>query len=119
MSRREYTEETKGAVMAALLTGQSVSSVARQYQIPKGTVNGWKRQAGAVATQKEGIGDALLGYVADAIATLRAQLRVCADENWLRRQPASEIAVLHGVLADKTIRLLEGIADSAQDREDV
>lgn len=42
--RNEYSEETKAAVMAALLTGQSVSSLSREYGIPKGTVSGWKNR---------------------------------------------------------------------------
>jgi transposase-like protein len=37
-----YDESTKAAVMGALLAGQSISSVAREYQIPKGTVSEWK-----------------------------------------------------------------------------
>lgn len=111
---REYSDETKGAVMAALLAGQSVSSVAREYNVPKGTVSGWRRQAG-VATQKGEIGELLLGYVHAALDTLTKQMHVFSDEAWLKRQPASEVAVLHGVIADKTIRLLEGLADSAAD----
>ena len=120
---REYTDETKGAVMAALLTGQSVSSVAREYSVPKGTVSGWKRQSGVagVATQKAEpgqIGALLLAYVYAALDTLTKQMHVFSDEKWLKLQSASEVAVLHGVLADKTIRLLEGLADNAADGEE-
>jgi transposase-like protein len=37
-----YSEEIKAAVMAALLTGQSVSEVAKEYKIPEGTIYSWK-----------------------------------------------------------------------------
>lgn len=115
----QHSEETKGAVMAALLTGQSVSSLAREYQIPKGTVSGWKRQAfeqGVVspATQKrQRIGELIIEYVEAALIALKAQVEAVGNERYITKQDASELAVLHGVIADKAIRILEGIA--AQD----
>lgn len=118
---REYTDETKGAVMAALLAGQSVSSVARDYEIPKGTVAYWNATVQRIPTQKgdvADIGEQLLAYVRAALDTLRKQMSVFGDETWLKRQTASEVAVLHGVLADKTIRLLEGLADNAADDQE-
>ena len=42
--RTTYDDTIKAAVMAALLAGQSINSVAKEYQIPKGTVSGWRRQ---------------------------------------------------------------------------
>lgn len=110
---RSYSEETKAAVMASLLTGQSVSSVAREYKIPKGTVSDWKRQAegvGSEPTQKREIGALLLDYLHTNLRTLKKQSETFADEKWLKLQSASELAVLHGVIADKTIRLLEALA---------
>lgn len=117
--RREYDEATKAAVMAALLAGQSVSSVAKEYNIPKGTVSGWRNQAmngvAAISTQKrEEIGDALLGYLNAAIRTLHLQVEVFGDQDWLKRQEANQLAVLHGVIADKSIRLLEALADNEE-----
>ena len=102
--------------MAALLTGQSVSSVAREYSIPKGTVSGWKRQAqgvAGVATQKkERIGELIIEYVEAALDSLRSQVEAVGNEKYINKQSASELAVLHGVIADKAIRILEGIAES-------
>lgn len=46
--------------------------------------------------------------------TLREQVKVFRDPNWLKQQSASEAAVLHGVIADKQIRLLEALADDAE-----
>lgn len=116
--------------MAALLTGQSVSSLAREYKIPKGTISGWKERAhnvvagvATVATPddpkknppKGDIGALLLDYLQAALRTLKSQVEVFGDREWLKKQPASEVAVLHGVIADKTVRLLEGIAESAEE----
>ena len=117
MTQRSYSDETKAAAMAALLQGQSVSSVARDYQIPKGTVSNWKRQAADQAagvrperTQKERIGELLVEYLNTNLETLRVQAEHFADPEWLKKQGASELAVLHGVMTDKAVRLLEAMA---------
>lgn len=109
---RSYEPEVKAAVMASLLSGQSVNAVAREYDIPKGTVSSWKRRAGLavgdVTTQKKDmIGDLLIEYLTANIQALKAQAVQFADLSWLSKQSASEVAVLHGVMTDKAIRLLE------------
>lgn len=113
--RREYSEETKAAVMAALLTGQSVSAAAKQYKIPRGTVAMWSAQLGREQTdpntKKARIGELILDYLEESLKTLKAQHQVFSDANWVRQQSASEVAVLHGVIADKTFRLLEALTD--------
>jgi len=121
---REYTPEVKAAVMAALLAGQSISSVAREYQIPKGTVKGWQTQAGnplgmlqnpagvaTVATQnkQEEILQLMLDLV---IAQLKSQIALAdhsGDKKWLTIQDASAVAMLLGVSNDKVFRLLEAM----------
>jgi hypothetical protein len=40
--RSTYSPETRAAALAALLAGQSVSKVAEEYNLPKGTVSNWK-----------------------------------------------------------------------------
>ena len=122
--RREYSEETKAAVMAALLAGQSISEIAREWRIPEGTVKRWSAAArGDIepvrTAKKERIGELLIGYLELNLETLQAQVRAFADAEWLKQQGASELAVLHGVVADKGIRLLEALADNpASDEED-
>ena len=103
--------------MAALLTGQSVSSVAKEYEIPKGTVSDWKRLAlkkaegvGNEPTQKNEIGDLLMEYLGANLRSLKVQAEHFGDKTWLASQPADSLAVLHGVQTDKAIRLLEALA---------
>lgn len=114
MARRSYSEETKAAVMAALLEGQSLNYVAKEYNIPKSTVANWSAELnreGVVPNQKkEEIGNLLVSYIALSLKTLQRQVKKFADEKWLEKQSASEVAVLHGVIADKTIRLLEALS---------
>jgi transposase-like protein len=120
--RREYDDQTKAAVMAALLAGQSVNSVAKEYRIPKGTVSTWKQVAQnleggrSLATQKsdESLDSLLLMYVKESLETLRAQVAHFRKPEWLDRQEASQAAVLHGVIADKTIRLLEAFGGAPE-----
>ena len=120
MSDRSYSNDTKAAVMAALLTGQSVSSVAKEYQIPRGTVATWKRYTkGGVfendQPQKEMIGELLLEYLAANLRALRLQSEIFSDSNWLKGQEAGELAVLHGVMTDKAIRLMEAFGRNESD----
>lgn len=119
MARATYSDETKAQVMAALLTGQSINAVAREYKIPKQTISNWKnRDKPGVPrddTQKAAeIEDLLSGYLKENLKTLRAQAEFFREETWLKKQEASQLAVLHGVLSDKAIRLLEAFGDEPE-----
>lgn len=112
----KYSDETKAAVLAALMEGQSISKVAKEYSIPKGTVSSWKtRELADYATQKSEVGNLLLEYLQENLKTLRKQARLFRDQDWLLKQPASDAAVLHGVLTDKAVRLLEALSADPDD----
>ena len=119
MSQRpkHYDPATKAAVMAALLAGQGIQEVAKQYKIPEGTIKAWKSRqkdasqvAAVAAGKKEEIGELLLEYLRTNLRTLKAQTVVFSDPLWLAKQDAGEVAVLHGVMTDKAIRLLEALS---------
>lgn len=131
--KSSYGDEVKAAVFAALLAGQSVSEVARTYNIPEGTIKSWRKRNGITqmqrdligdaldatedatgatvapesATIKKQIGDELLKLVALNIHALQAQAEVFTDKEWLKKQDASALAVLNGVGHDKLFRILE------------
>ncbi|HOW77939.1 MAG TPA: hypothetical protein PK406_00675 [Verrucomicrobiota bacterium] len=118
-----HTQEVKAAAMAALLAGQSISQVAEEYHLPRGTVSYWsglidRSQPTNPSTKKE-IGALILEYLRANLVTLTAQMRVFSDVAWLKKQPASELAVLHGVCADKAIRLLEAFSGDTDDSGEV
>lgn len=122
--RKEYDEATKAAVMAALLTGQSVSEIAKQYSINPATVRSWKSRqqngesVATVATQKkEEIGELLLGYLQATLHSLTIQAAHFSDKKWLMMQSADALAVLHGVTVDKAVRLLEALGNAGTDAE--
>src|SRR5690606_22248922 len=99
----------KAAVMAALLVGQGVAEVAKEYRLPQSTVSRWKAEARSEAGLSEDIGELLLTYLRQSLSTLRAQAEFFGNTDWLRRQKAADVAVLHGVMTDKAVRLLEAM----------
>ena len=112
----KYSDEQKAVVLAALLAGQSLNSVAKEYKISKATVSRWKNNPVPLnGTQKKEIGELLTEYLSANLETLRAQLVIFSDETWLRRSSSEGAAVLHGVLTDKAIRLLEAISKHEHD----
>ena len=115
----KYTDETKAAVLAALLAGQSINSVAREYKIPPGTISNWKNRQGVprngIQKKADDIGELLISYLQTNLKTLQKQADFFGDESWLKKQTASDAAVLHGVMTDKSVRLLEAMSNAAND----
>jgi transposase-like protein len=116
MARRGYSDEVKAACLAALLAGQAPAEVAAAYSVPINTLRSWKSRLGAAdgaplvsADERGRVGALLLGYLADLIGALRKQTTVFSDLDWLKKQSAGELAVLHGVCVDKGVRLLEAL----------
>lgn len=112
-----YDQTQRAAVLASLLAGSSVAEVSRQTGIPDSTVERWRDQAGIGPKQpkipqllgaetKYDLGELVGGYLSDILITLRAQSVHARDEEWLARQNAHDLAILHGVLSDKAVRLL-------------
>jgi hypothetical protein len=113
MARGKATsDEVRAQVMAALLAGQGVTEIAEERSLPHQTVSDLKRalerEFGELRPEKKDeIGELLTGYVRANLNALRVQTEHAADTTWLKKQSASEVAVLHGVLADKLVRILE------------
>lgn len=114
MRGKQYSDDTKAGVMAALLAGQGVDEVAKQYRISPRTASRWKAAidgelAKLGAQKRDLIGELLSEYLKEVLITLTAQQRHFRDVKWLVKQNAADLAVLHGVSADKAFRLLEAI----------
>ena len=118
MGRNSYSDDFKAEVMAVLLKGQSVSQVAREYDIPRSTVANWSskaRQTSVPVVTEEGeqdneVGVLLMDYLKRNLQALRVQATAFQDEQWLKEQSAAEAATLHGVMTDKAVRLMEAIS---------
>ena len=99
--------------MASLLAGQGVSEIASEYKLPESTIREWRstlteeQLAELRAKKGEQIENLLFGYLTQVLTTLKAQAEVASEREYILKQPADSLAVLHGVMADKGIRLLE------------
>lgn len=117
------SQATRDAVIAALLEGQSVSAVARTYKISRQAVQRWRDRAGidrtpVVQEKLDVIGDLTVDYLRETLTTLQFhQTTIFRDPAWLKTQSAEDLAVLHGVAADKAYRILEAL-DAAAERAD-
>lgn len=119
MRGKAHDDSTKAAVMASLMQGQGVNEVARQYSLSSSVVTRWKAELGdkleQVGAQKtRDFGDMLGNYLEQLLITVTAQQEHFRDVTWLKRQPAADLAVLHGVLVDKGVRLFEAAQNAAQ-----
>ena len=111
MARKGYSPEEKAVVLAALMQGQSINSASREYKIPKSTISRWKNEpVPASDTQKSDIGELVLEYLRANLKALKAQTETFSDPRWLKTQGAQELAILHGVMTDKAVRLLEAMS---------
>lgn len=116
--KHPYPPEVKAAAVAAVMSGESVSGTARQFGVDPGTIRRWRSESGvdtAVVHQekKRALGEQVYGLLEDYIETLRIQVRVTRDEPWIKRQDADKLAILHGVLSDKAVRLLAAFQPNA------
>jgi len=115
MRGKRHSDEIRAQVIAALLAGQGVMEVASQYNLDASIVSRWKNGIGSqdlqvIATKKsDQIEQLLFNYLTANLAALEAQAIVVSESSYVKQQPADSLAVLHGVMADKAIRLLEAV----------
>ncbi len=111
--RTDHPPEVKAAVIAALLTGQGVSEVAREYKLDHSIVSKWKSKLSAQtiteihAKKGEHLDNLVYGCLCKALNALDAMAETASKNEYLEKQPANELAVLYGVMADKVVRILE------------
>lgn len=120
----------RAAVLALLATGTSIRKAAKECDVGVATVSRWRdedpppvpvepadvamivasdgtvfRENGTQKRRRE-IGEQLYDYMSTSIEALTAQLRLFGDNDWLKKQPAGELGTLHGIVADKTARIV-------------
>jgi transposase-like protein len=109
-----HDDQKRAAVVAALLEGQSVSQIARDYSISKSSVIAWREAAGLHSTpvepqKRDEIGALVAGVLRSNLAAVQLLAEHASDPEWFRKHNAADIAVLSGVLTDKAIRILEAL----------
>ena len=110
-----YSPELKAQVIAEWMAGASQKQLVTAFGVPQSTVRTWIRDRIRVAPKKQ---DELAPYDLDAMAVglvdgsvraVTAIFGVTADDTWLKRQNAADLAILAGVISDKLYRLLGAI----------
>jgi hypothetical protein len=119
-------DEVKAAALADLVL-LSPAAVAAKYGLKPTTVRGWKSQEqpalmviedvdlSVITQKKHRITVLMLEYLEAALNAQIAQAYVTADPNYINRQPAESLAILHGVLTDKAVRLVEALQSGGRD----
>ena len=103
-------DTVRAAVIAALVSGMAPAEAARQWKLPESTVRSFlssKDFKEARARKSEDFGMLIADMLRENFITLTAQAQHLRDKDYLTRQPVEGIAIAYGVLADKTIRILE------------
>lgn len=124
MARKKYSDEVRAQCVAALLKGQGFPTVSEEFGVPQSTLQYWKKKANNPTTvpaleQRETRIAKLIGdYLEANLKTLTLQAEAFSDADWLREQSASEAGVLHGIMLDKSVRILDAIERAHQHRED-
>lgn len=128
-----HPPEFRAQVLADIASGESLKSVSSRYHLSRTTLQLWSRDAqGANRSAIQNVHEtrevgqpsrmpALLNaYIEQGIATLTKQLEVTSREEYIMKQSAGSLAILHGVTADKLLRVLAAIRPvepgSTQDR---
>lgn len=113
MRGKRHSDDVRAQVMASLMAGQGVAEVASQYNLDMSVVSRWRSampsdQLQVIASKKgERIEVLLFDYLTETLTTLKEQAIIARERDYVTKQPAGELAVLHGVMADKAVRLLE------------
>lgn len=119
---KAHPDTVKAQVIAALLLGGGVMEIASELGLPHSTVSTYKAQIPDDKLDEfrrkkgERLDEMVYEYAVATLTALAAQARTASDPGYLRRQPAGSLAILHGVMSDKIVRLLEA-AERASKRD--
>lgn len=116
MAQGRRTPQAQAArVIADVLLGQeSQRQIAEKHGVGNGTVARLAHTSPEYLERleqekKRDVADLVTGYLKESLVTLRVQLEHCRDKDWLKDQSAGDVAILHGVLHDKAVRILSAI----------
>ncbi len=110
-----YSDDVRAQVLAAVAMGTPVLQIAREFHITPVTVRNWRRAAGLDGLplvnreKRSDLGELIGEYLRTGLEALTAQARVATDPEWIKKQPADQLAIFHGVLADKLVRVLAAL----------
>lgn len=112
----EISSEKAAAIMAALLEGQGVNAIARTHDVSAGYVSRLKKNldpakvAQAAARKDDDLHDLVFDVLRTGLLAQSVIVTAASDPVYIRQQNAADVAVLYGVISDKSVRLLEACA---------
>ena len=120
-----YDPELIIKVNADLLQGNTAIFVSKKYNIPVSTVRNWSAKL-LHSGEREINGDLIREEVSKRVSSLllgfldKAKLILdTIDAEYIKKQPAADLAQLLGVISDKAFRILDAAARSEQANGDV
>jgi hypothetical protein len=111
---QHHTPDVKARVLADLRLGESAAYLAEKYDVPAKTISNWRRSilAEIGLKKKAVIEDKMLEYLSANLETLRRQAHIFGEREFIESQPADKLGQLHGILADKALRLLSAFGEA-------
>jgi len=122
VTKPQHSARVIAKALAMFSTGSSVAEVVTKLRVPKQTASDWKKllpepETGQNRTKREIVENLYGEYLEETLRTLLAQLKACADPEWIKKQSAAELATLHGVFFDKSVRVYDAARAGAALRE--
>lgn len=122
-------EDSKAAAMAALVS-EGPSAVAARFDLPLGTVKRWNQERQSLmhpddqqiveridpdrSAKKQRIAELVVEHLESNLEALQKLTKAIQDDDWLHKQSAGDVAILIGVVSDKTYRLLEAMVSAEE-----
>lgn len=119
MKGRQHSEQVRAQVIAALLAGQGVTEVATQYNLAKSVVSRLKASLSdgemeQVGTQKRlSLATLIENLLRMSLETATRLAHNSQDEQWFYKQNAADVAILFGVITDKSIKIVEAAENAS------
>ena len=138
MPYKKIEDATKALVIGHLLSGMMPARISEETGVSEATISRLKRdipeelwnsfetkranlEAERAEFEKEKVSVAALveQHLRQSLTAATEIMKQTSDKEWLNNQSASELALLYGVGADKTFRILEAIQRADERREAV
>jgi len=110
---KAHLDEMKAKVIAALLLGAGVMEIAQELGLPHSTISTYKAEIPKDKLDEfrrkkgERLDEMVYDLMLANLTALRRQAEVISDPRYIQRQRAGELGTLYGIVADKSVRLLE------------
>jgi transposase len=103
--------EIKAKAIALLLDGNNAVFVSKETGVSQATIRKWSRETPEVG---EATADRIRNLIVQNLETSMGATAAIAehvkDKEWLMQQDAQQLAVLYGVMTDKSVRILEAMS---------